>query len=169
MTEAEPALLFGIMATTGTMLEATGAVLEVPAQFFQTETVRLLNAALDDPKRVFTSSIILAVALISLSESTRGIAGNGASVYSAALKTMVNARGGLERIYFTDDHGPMFVRFIVWLDKVVASQSGGLPIFADWDDAIERATSWDGVWDRMRTTLSDGGTLTGFPHSEIPP
>lgn len=156
ISEAEPALLFGIMGTTAAMLEKAGAALEVTQQFFQRETVRLLNTALDDPKRVFRSSVIQSVALIALHESTRGAPGNMARVYSTALRTMINARGGLEMIYHTDSHGPMFVRFLVWLDKVIADQSGAQRTFPNWDDSIERATTWDGMWERMRRRLPQG-------------
>ncbi|KAL1297640.1 hypothetical protein AAFC00_006197 [Neodothiora populina] len=168
VAEHEPALLFALMSTTSAMLERGGMTMEVAPRVFQRQTVKLLNDALENPKRVLSSATILAVTLIALAESTQGHAGSPVTLYQAPLRRMINARGGLEVIYHTDAYGPTLVQFLVWCDKVISSMTGNDLTFPDWTDESVRKTEWTGVWERMRNHLPHPTTVTTPAEEGLP-
>ncbi|GAB7357006.1 hypothetical protein MBLNU459_g7835t1 [Dothideomycetes sp. NU459] len=123
------------------------------AQWLKAKAVQTLNSAISDPKRIYDCTTIGAVNCVAFCESVHGSVQVARDVHQRALRNMIAARGGLDRIEASSPHGSYMRAATLQLDRLIASKSGIPKFFPEYHDAIVDSTNWDGVWTRVQWQL----------------
>ncbi|KAK5999488.1 hypothetical protein QM012_005341 [Aureobasidium pullulans] len=158
ISQREPAMFYGVLSNTSVMAPASNSLSmrQQPymSQWLRHKAVESLRAAIMDPKRAYTDAIILAVNHVFFNEALRSERHTALNVHGAALKKMVDKRGGLSVIAANGRQGLILSRYLSWCDRIVASTFDSEPLFGNYvEDLSVGRTQWDGMWSKVQTMI----------------
>jgi hypothetical protein len=126
----EPALFYVRLLFASGDLIRIGSLKRESSYWLQTQAIKAINEALQDPKRSAGDGLILAVGRIALHECMYGDRNAANTVHRPAQRRMIDIRGGMGRLGFPD----LVKRLMRWADRVMSMQGNTARLLPDDED-----------------------------------
>jgi hypothetical protein len=127
---AEPALFYVRLLFASGDLIRLGALNREASFWLQSQAIKAINEALEDPRRSASDGLILAVGRIALHECMYGDRAASNAVHRPAQRRMIDIRGGMPKLGFPD----LVKRLMRWADRVMSMQGNTGRFLPDDED-----------------------------------
>lgn len=126
----EPALFYVRLLFASGDLIRLGALNREASFWLQSQAIKAINEALEDPKRAASDGLILAVGRIALHECMYGDRAASNAIHRPAQRRMIDIRGGMPKLGFPD----LVKRLMRWADRVMSMQGNTGRFLPDDED-----------------------------------
>jgi hypothetical protein len=126
----EPALFYVRLLFASGDLIRLGALNREASFWLQSQAIKAINEALEDPRRSASDGLILAVGRIALHECMYGDRAASNAVHRPAQRRMIDIRGGMPKLGFPD----LVKRLMRWADRVMSMQGNTGRFLPDDED-----------------------------------
>jgi hypothetical protein len=126
----EPALFYVRLLFASGDLIRLGALNREASFWLQSQAIKAINEALEDPRRSASDGLILAVGRIALHECMYGDRTASNAVHRPAQRRMIDIRGGMPKLGFPD----LVKRLMRWADRVMSMQGNTGRFLPDDED-----------------------------------
>jgi hypothetical protein len=127
---AEPALFYVRLLFASGDLIRIGVLNRECSYWLQSQAIKAINEALQDPKRSMGDGLILAVGRIALHECMYGDRNASNTIHRPAQRRMIDMRGGMTKLGFPD----LVKRLMRWSDRVMSMQGSTSRLLPDDED-----------------------------------
>jgi hypothetical protein len=127
---AEPALFYVRLLFASGDLIRIGVLNRECSYWLQSQAIKAINEALQDPKRSMGDGLILAVGRIALHECMYGDRNASNTIHRPAQRRMIDMRGGMTKLGFPD----LVKRLMRWGDRVMSMQGSTSRLLPDDED-----------------------------------
>jgi hypothetical protein len=126
----EPALFYVRLLFASGDLIRIGVLNRECSYWLQSQAIKAINEALQDPKRSMGDGLILAVGRIALHECMYGDRNASNTIHRPAQRRMIDMRGGMTKLGFPD----LVKRLMRWGDRVMSMQGSTSRLLPDDED-----------------------------------
>jgi hypothetical protein len=126
----EPALFYVRLLFASGDLIRIGVLNRDCSYWLQTQAIKAINEALQDPRRSTGDGLILAVGRIALHECMYGDRNAANTIHRPAQRRMIDMRGGMPRLGFPE----LVTRLMRWADRVMTMQGNTSRLLPDDED-----------------------------------